>query len=286
MDSFLVRFLASVLIDFSLAALAGLLLARRWLRRVPNGPALIPLTAPAASLVFALALQLLCLAATFTGKTGLRALLSSLPDIVRTHAGSVLCLTLGTALLLLLVSRLVRSRDSAAVAAFLCCLLFRSGSGHAATENVVSLAQALQFLHLASMAIWSGGVMLSGFLVIPQLVADDKSSALYLTALSWWSTCAVGFVAVTGVVKAYLATSGIIPQTLGTRWGLVLGVKIFGVGVALILGYLNRLALSRPNRATISKSRQSMTILRAEAIAMTIILVASAALANLPPPGE
>jgi putative copper export protein len=285
-DSFLVRFLASLLIDFSLAALAGLLLARRWIGKAPNGTALIPLAIPAGGLVFGLALQLLSLVATFTGQSGLPGLLTNLPDIGRTHAGSVLCLTLTAAILLLLVSMRYSLRNSFAVAALACCLLFRSGSGHSATEALVSLTQTLQFVHLASMAIWSGGVLVSGFLVMPRLVAESRSVGAYLAALSRWSTWAVVLVALTGLCKAYLITSSNIPQALGTKWGFVLGLKICSVGAAVILGFLNRRLVSHLNRSMPTQLGLSVALLRAEAIAMTIILIASAALANLPPPGE
>jgi putative copper export protein len=285
MDSFLIRFLASLLTDLSIAALTGLLLASRWLRNVPDAPGLMPLAAPACGLVFALALQLLALTAAFTGRSAIPDLLASLPDIVRTHAGGVLSLTLAAAILLLaLTLHASVERSSLIPATLACCLLFRSGSGHAAAEGVVSLSQALQLLHLGSMAIWSGGVLISGFLVLPRL-ADSSSFVPYLAALSRWSTWAVSITALSGVCKGYFASEPGIATSLATKWGSTLALKIFCVCVAILLGYLNRRLLSGRDGCASEARQLSVTLLRLEAIAMTLILTASAALANLPPPG-
>ncbi len=279
MDALAVRIVASALVDGSLAMLCGLLLARCWLRgqvlRLPQ------VSLFAGSLAAGGGLQLLALTAAFTGKTELRELLRELPDILRTHAGGVLGLSLAAALALLLVA-LARGPRWTEWMLLAACLLFRAGTGHAATENVFSLAQAMQLVHLAAMATWSGGVLVAGLLVLPRMVAGESYGRL-LAALSRSSTWALGLVVVSGMYRGYTGLEGDWHALVRTGWGLTLVAKLGCVGLAVGLGGLNRLWLGHVGAGD---RRRSVRVLRVEAWVMVAILGLSATLANLPPPGD
>ena len=281
MDSLLIRIVASAAVDVSLAVLCGLLLARYWLgatrSAAPSG------WLPAFTLCTGGALQLLSLAAAFTGKPGVWSLCVVLPDIVRTHAGAVLGLALGASLLLLAVT-FARVRNVEA-AALLLCLVFRAGAGHAATERIVSLPQTMQLLHLAAMSVWSGTVLVGGLIVLPRLVAREAFPH-YLKALSRAATWALAAVLLSGGYRGYTGLEGDLRALRHTGWGLVLVAKLAAVAAALGLGAMNRLALTRSQEWLPVRRRRTAGVLRAEAYAMLVILALSATLANLPPPGD
>ena len=281
MDSLLLRIVSSAAVDASLAVLCGLLLARLWLGATRI---VVPSAWPAAfTLCAGGALQLLALAAAFTGKRGVWALFLALPDIVRTHAGAVLGLALGASVLLLAFTFARMPKVEAA--ALVLCLIFRAGAGHAATERIVSLPQTMQLLHLAAMSVWSGTVLVGGLVVLPRLVASE-AFAHYLQALSRAATWALGAVLLSGAYRGYTGLEGDLRALWHSSWGLVLVAKLAAVAAALGLGVVNRLALSRSPEWLPAQRRRTVRVLRAEAYAMLVILALSATLANLPPPGD
>ena len=285
MDSLPIRIFASAAVDISLAVLCGLMLARRWL-----GSTITPVprsAIPAAILCFGGMLQLLSLTASFTGKSSLRQLCLALPDIVSTHAGAVLSLSLAASLALLVLTLLPGARAHTAIqtAALALCLLFRSGTGHAATERILSLPQAMQFLHLLSMSIWSGAILIAGLVLLPRLRRSEHF-ANFLAALSRSATWALAGVLLSGAYRGYTGLEGALHPLFHSAWGLTLTAKLAAVAAALTLGALNRFALTRSPGWSPAHRRHTTRTLRAEAFAMLAILALSATLANLPPPGD
>ena len=281
MDSLPIRIFASAAIDLSLAVLCGLLLARRWLAgfSIPTPS----LRLPATTLVLGGALQLLSLTASFTGKSSFPQLCLALPDISSTHAGKVLALALAASILLLILT-FTRSQGAQA-AALILCLIFRSGTGHAATENLVSFPQTMQFLHLTAMSVWSGAILIAGFLILPRLHHHDGYAA-FLAALSKAATWALAVVLLSGAYRGYTGLEGNFHALFHSAWGLTLTAKLLAVAAALALGVLNRLALTRNPTWLPAQRRSTIRVLRAEAFAMLAILALSATLANLPPPSD
>ena len=285
MDFLPLHILASALIDGSLAVLCGVMLARRWLGR--SATSVPSLRWPAALLSLGGAMQLLLLTASFTGKSSLPQVCLSLPEMLSTHAGRVLGLALAASAVLLAFS--FAASVQAQAAALLACLVFRSGAGHAATENLLSLSQTVQFLHLGAMSMWSGAVLVTGLAVLPRpafLQAPGDVFAGLLAALSRAATWALGVVVVTGGYRGYTGLGGDLHALLHSAWGLTLVAKLAAVAAALALGVVNRLTLSRSPGWLPAERRRTMRTLRAEACVMLAILALSATLANLPQPGE
>jgi putative copper resistance protein D len=309
------RILTAAVGDADIAVFCGFLLAMFWLRPAafPRASAsqdlrLPALSWPAAILSPVLCVQLLLLSATFTGQTSLRAIIAALPDVLSTHAGRIASWTIPVAIGLLGMTLLpLRNNMRLVVCAFsLCaCVLMRSASGHAAVDGDFTFSELLQFIHLSAMALWSGGVLVSGLLVLPRLASlatrieatsfqagsHTNSCATpflrrYLGSLSCLSLWAVVAVALSGLLKSYRAL-GANPRLLGHGlWSWILITKLACVAAALALGGVQhrRLASSEPwnNLA----NRRSVHALRAEACLMILVLLLSAWLANVPPPGE
>ena len=295
---FFARAIAAFLTDGSVAIFTGLLLASRWLSETESSRPLnhrVRLLLPLASgilLVSQLA-QLLLLTIEFSGASTAGAILSALQDVSTTHAGIIAIATAAASLLLLLASLLPRRRGRQSGSVLLLSLLLgvvlllRSASGHASTEGNFSLAELLQFLHLVGMAVWSGGVIVSGLLIVPgwQYAQADAERRGYLRQLSRAATVAVALVFLSGLCKSYRAAEGSVNLLLGASWGYVLLVKLLFVLLALVLGAINRRWIHGPGSWEGPALRRSAIALRWEAWSMTAVIALSAILSNLSPPG-
>ena len=155
------------------------------------------------------------------------------------------------------------------------------------------------------MSLWSGGVIVSAFFVVPRLCyevsgiatfhADEPISARldspsfvreYLVQLSIVSTWSVLAVVVTGMAKSYRATGGSLPPIISTHWGQILLVKTVLVTLTVACGARNRWLLATvPNDDSSFLSRITR-MLRAESLCMLGVLLLSAWLSNTAPPIE
>ena len=294
---FFARAVAAFLTDGSIAIFTGLLLASNWLSRTESSPPFddrIRLLLPLASgtLLVSQIAQLFLLTIEFSGASTVGAILSALQDVSTTHAGTIAAATAAASLLLLLVSLLPRRRVRQSGSVLLLSLLLgvvlllRSASGHASTEGNFSLAELLQFLHLVGMAVWSGGVIVSGLLIVPgwQGAQADAKRQGYLRELSRAATVAVAVVFLSGLCKSYRAAEGNVSLLLGASWGYVLLVKLLFVVLALVLGAINRRWIHGPGSWEGTALRKSAIALRWEAWCMTAVIALSAVLGNLSPP--
>ena len=267
--------------DLGLSAMCGLLLAAVWLRDSGDG---VPLRWGAAILCTASWAQLLWLGVTFSDSTSLRAILAIMPDVVGMHVGRVLLevglLSFGLLLWVWFVGRGLVQVAGAAVL-LVGILTLRAATGHAAVDSDFSRAEVLEWVHLAAMAVWSGGVLVSGLLIAPWL-RGGRGLRRYMGALSRVSTWAVGVVVGSGVWKGYVAVDGDLHLWREGLWGGLLAVKVICVAGVLGLGAWNRWMLVRGEGWD---EAVAVRTLRAEAWGMLVVLVLSAALANAAPPG-
>jgi putative copper resistance protein D len=282
------RVFASLSIDASIAVLCGLLLAMYWVRPLAGSAAvkLPTLRIPALFLLLGLCAQAILLTASFTGETAPAKILAALPDVLSTHPGRVAEITIGVAFLLLIVTLIPRQPLHHPAFFLALCIAIRSATGHAAVDGDFTLAELLQVLHLGSMALWSGGILISGFIALPGLVSAGSAIRSYLHSLSTVSTWAVATVALSGVVKSYRAISGDLHQMKGNDWSYILIAKIVFVTLAIGLGGWNRLRLRAPEPWSAQQNRSAVSILRVEATVMAVVLFLSAWLANMSPPGD
>ena len=168
----------------------------------------------------------------------------------------------------------------------------RVGTGHAAENGLLGVATAAELIHVLSMALWFGSVIVAAWIVIPTSAktARPSSIALYLKSLSSWATVALAAVLATGIYNAVRVLNQ--PAELGTTmYGWVLTTKLCLVGIAIALGALNRFSGFPAVEAAATQPaieqnalRVITSILRAESIVLVIVLLAAAVLtANAPP---
>jgi len=305
MDNFLFlpRACTSALFDLAFAAALGSLLAFLWLGSAASGNDTRLVTSLRRTLLacalamFALLLVQAWLAtATMLGSSSFQDVRAQLLDVITgTHAGRILipqfCLSLG----LLLVASLRRStkgRAGITVAVLLMAALacVRAASGHAGAQGDFTFAVTIEFLHLASIAAWAGGIMTAGLILLPGFFRNNRPDNLLVEVthcagcLSRTSTWAVFVVVATGLYKGWTGLGNSLRPLGQTQWGILLTVKSALVMLALALGLKNRLTLSRNPVLAEADAASFSRWLKAEAVLMVAILALSGFLANSPPP--
>jgi copper transport protein len=190
------------------------------------------------------------------------------------------------ALLLLIVPLLIlngrggRRGDVLRAAAGLALLVSVAVAGHEAAGPDVALALPAAVLHLASMAVWLGGLVVLGFAVLPALRAGTVTDA----GLRRWSVAAYSCVICLVVTGEYQASRQVSPvQALwSTRYGVVLLVKVALVAVMLaaaLLAERHVIAAAVPGRL-LRAVRRSVSI---EIVTAVLVLAVTAVLVSEPP---
>ncbi len=240
--------------------------------------------AAALTLCMALPLQLLLLAADMAGTMHWSELRPILPDVLATHAGSVLLSQFICVFLTSLSSLLPLgpwSRRSFSSALLLALTTFKATAGHAASDGTFSLREIAQWLHLVSIASWAGGILLAAWFILPHLDRESSMPLTFLRRLSFQCTLFLALVFLSGASNTWLVTEGQLAPLSSSTWGTLLIVKIAFVLFALRIGFQNR----RDIQGELTTSTQAVVIkrIRLEALVMLVILCASGWLSNLSP---
>ena len=220
----------------------------------------------------------------------LRGNLALIPDILSsTHQGKLWYIA-STGLAALLITTLVAGRKSkpalrwAFVVSLLLIACTKAASGHAANEGDFTVAEFFMLLHVVGIAVWSGAIVASGFLVLPHLAQFSDPAALwnYGKLLSRTVTWALAAILISGIYTSDRELNGAWSGLWRSDWGRILMTKIALVSLALALGACTRFqCVQRP--ATSRTTALMVRLVRAEAIVMILILSLSGVLANTPP---
>jgi putative copper export protein len=281
---------AAAIYDVAFAATAGLLLCRLWLGDV--GEAVLRksmqrcLVLVTTVMLLVLPLQIFLLAVSMTGADSWQLAWSSLPDVVSAHAGHALAISLCIIPLLCLSVLLSSRRIWLTWVQFILLLaitIFRSSYGHAASEGDFTLRECLQLLHLTSIGVWAGGVVIAGFLIVPNLTRRNQHEQLihFTARLSSTVTVALVVVVVSGLYNSWQGLGHSLTSLTHSAWGVMLLVKTAVVVVTFAHGVRCRMLL-QPGFST-CRSRSMQRWMRSEALLMLLVLILSAWLANLPP---
>jgi copper transport protein len=142
------------------------------------------------------------------------------------------------------VRRLPVSGRPARTAAALAWVVLMAGiaatwatSDHASTGSAVSLAIGADIAHLVAMAVWTGGLV-----TLAAFALRGPATPGVATAVPRFSAIALGCVAVLAASGGYEAWRlvGSWGALFGTTYGVLVLVKIAGMGVLIGLGYLAR----------------------------------------------
>ena len=212
------------------------------------------------------------------------------PVVLETHAGKLLLCSLILTLILLLTLSVRRDWQRRLTAWSLFAVLtaiaaVRAATGHAAADGDFTLAEFVQFSHLISIAVWAGCVLAAGFVVLPYMLREQRTTDVvaFTRRLSRSVTFALAVVVLSGTYNSYRGLSGSLRPLAGTQWGILLDIKLLLVLAAVGMGAASRRMLRSDRSLTAKQTSTLAFIVRVEAVAMLAILTVSAWLANSPP---
>lgn len=267
--------------------LAGSLPARLWLaradaqdgrrdavlRRCEAGAALACVLGIAASLWAAAAVM---------GGSGLREAADLLPMVATgTAYGRAGLLGAGAIALCGALAALGRGRRAALAAGGALLAVFvlcRAAVSHAGEQGPFSFGFAVEALHLALVGVWSGGVALAAWVVMP---AARQAPLAYMASLSRAATIALGGIVASGMYNAFQRIDT-LDRLATDPYGQALTVKLALFGAAAGLGAYNRFA-GFPAAAR-GDGKRALLVLRLESLALLGALAAAAVLVSQAPP--
>ena len=151
-------------------------------------------------------------------------------------------------------------------------------TGHPSASPVAGVSVVVDAIHLASMAVWLGGlVMLMAFL-LPR--ADERELGAILPIWSRWAATAVAALVLAGTTQALIEVGsfdGLFTSTYGRLILTKVALVVVVVGVA---AYARRLVRSRTAEAAPRTLRRTVF---AELGITAVILGVTAALVQIPP---
>jgi putative copper resistance protein D len=173
----------------------------------------------------------------------------------------------------------------------------RSMVSHAAGEGDFSLPLLADWLHGGLTSLWLGEVLLAAAVVLAgageMAGADRRARAAFVGSLSSSATFALAGIFVTGLYAGWRNLGG-FAHLLGNPYGNTLAAKLLLVGLAAMLGGVNRFIVMPPwltHEATGQAAADTLPlrfrrILWIEALVLLAVVVLAAWLASTPPPGE
>lgn len=297
----------TVILNLSVAVLVGASAAHIWLRKARSawGIGLVPrlrkimlFALPAAAIAYAAVLWLE--AASMAEVPVQEAFPAVWSVITATHYG--LAWMIGAAALLA-VSITLRARkgvrQGAAAplvrATALGVLLYsRSMVSHAGAAGDFTWAVLADWVHLVSISLWVGEVILAGLVTLryqPEWESKNRAEcARFVSSLSTSATVALVCIFITGLLSAWrvLGSPG---NVLGNPYGTALLVKVGLVLCAAALGGLNRFVVMPKLLAQLRKPKPDggangkfAVILQVEAFILVAVLIVAAVLSSTSPP--
>jgi putative copper resistance protein D len=168
---------------------------------------------------------------------------------------------------------------------------------HAASEGDFSLPLLADWIHLGLISLWVGEVFLAGGVMLRatenMATADRRARAAYVASLSGSATFALTGILATGLYASWRNLGG-FENLVGNPYGKTLVAKLLLVGVATMLGGINRFVVMPPWLARESAGNAALEllpmrfkrILWIEALVLLAVVVLAAWLASTSPPGE
>jgi putative copper resistance protein D len=168
----------------------------------------------------------------------------------------------------------------------------RVGASHAADAGDFSLAEGVHWLHLCSVGIWAGVVLVSAFIVLPHMVRSMPVNVTqdFCARLSRTATPVFVLAMASGIynIRHIAARSGVSSEIASRGYGHIFGGKALLVLLVLLLAGINRewvLPRILHSSNTAPAIRRFTSILRVEAWLMLLLLIAAAWLAHRSPLG-
>jgi copper resistance protein D len=173
-----------------------------------------------------------------------------LPTVIfRTHYGSVWLIRIAVLVLLSILLRTGRRYlDSNGFLLFLLALgliaaMTETATGHASDAGDFSVAEIMDWLHLAAASVWGGGLFVLSLIILPKLTGRGEQKAPLIAGcarrFSRIAAIAVWIIALTAVYHARVYV-GSVDALVKTPYGQTIIAKIVLFFFLLSLGAFNR----------------------------------------------
>lgn len=285
----LVAVLLTVVINLSLASIAGVLSARLWLKLHVSSATSVSmwriLVASWTALAFALALLLLVQAAQLSEVSIFDAGSSAVLLVSKTYGGQAMAIAVVVSTIAAMVTFLRAHVFWISTLALSLVTVARASTGHAGQDGPVSLDVLVEWVHLMAMGLWVGSVLVAGWMTLPRLGWEPATVArTYVDQLSSWATGALVLIFLSGIFNTDRML-GNFSELLHTDYGRLLLAKIVVVIAALLLGALNRFrGLPAIHREPFKQGLvQFIFVLRAESVLLFAVTVLAGVLTNVSP---
>lgn len=265
---------------------AALVLALLWPRRLDgSGPLRLGYLGAgilALGTIAELALQVPYIAGTFSDVTG-----ADVREALSSQFGAAHLVRLGViGAAVVLLRAVARRRDWAADRVLLAVLgvigvATWSISGHPSATDVPTVSVAADLVHLGSMSIWLGGLVMLVLFLLPRANAAELGAIV--PVWSRWAGYAIGALLLTGLAQSLLQV-GTLDAVYTTSYGLLLLAKVGLVAVVLVVASFSRRTVAafvpEPEPAATGKLRRFVL---AEALLAVVVIGVTSVLVQVTP---
>ncbi|RJG17866.1 copper resistance D family protein [Massilia cavernae] len=281
------------LLNASFACMVGTASARYWLRT-----AAAPWQRPVNGLLDRGegAAALLCMLATCGAVWAAAAVMAGVPlaeavpaiplMVSGTSVGQAACM--GAMALALVIAFRLASRGTARFGAAIAILLLvfaasRASVSHAGEHGLLSIDMAIELAHLVLIALWTGGVAVAAWVVLPRAGRRDAALHAYLDSLSTWAGVALAGIVASGIYNSWQRLNA-VAELADPGYGMTLTVKVALVAGAVLIGAYNKFAGFPGARSSSPMMDRVILLLRIESVLLFGALLAAAMLTSQQPP--
>jgi copper transport protein len=148
-----------------------------------------------------------------------------------------------------------------------------SVAGHPYASPLPTVTVAADMIHIASMSVWLGGLIMLAVFLLPRANAYELGAII--PVWSRWAAYAVGALVVTGIAQA-LVEVGSVPALFDTGYGQLVLVKVVLLGGVLLFASFSRRMVGPIVARSAGAARKLRSLVAAESAgAIAIIAVAS-----------
>jgi copper transport protein len=152
-------------------------------------------------------------------------------------------------------------------------------TGHPTASPVAGVSVVVDAVHLSSMAVWLGGLVMLVSFLLPN--ANERELGAILPIWSRWAATAVAALVLAGVVQALIevaSLSGLVTSTYGQ---LVLVKSALAAVAIAVAAYSRRLVLKKSAETGPKRLRQAVLV---ELAVLALVLGVASTLVQIPPP--
>jgi copper transport protein len=148
-----------------------------------------------------------------------------------------------------------------------------SVSGHPSASPLPTLTVVSDMIHIASMSVWLGGLIMLAVFLLPRANATELGAIV--PVWSRWATYAVGALVLTGVAQALIEVNP-LSALFNTAYGWVVVAKVAVVGLVLLVAAVShRMVGAVADKADGSPRRLRRSVIAEAGLAVVILGVTS-----------